>query len=107
MSIDKMSMPKNASISFTIAKVESNKIRPINALVILDLALSIWALSPPEIIQETAPQSSMKKKATAPKTKIKPMIFGSNSLNKIATSGASNKFCNVPLMRGFLIRLCS
>ena len=92
MSIDKISIPKNVSISLIIAKVENINTRPVKALVILALALSTCALSPPDRIQLTAPQISINKKATTPNTINKPIIFGNIADNRIEASGASNRF---------------
>jgi hypothetical protein len=64
-----MFTPKKSSIRFTIAKKERRITSPTIALVSLLFASSVFALSPPEDIQETAPDKNIKKKTTTPKTK--------------------------------------
>ena len=59
-------VPKNISIKLIIAKRVRSIAMPINALVILLLADSSAALSPPELIHCTAPNRKTKRKIIEP-----------------------------------------
>jgi len=83
MSIDKIVIPKKFCKRMTMAKVAKSTTKPTRALVILAFALSSRALSPPDNIQETAPQISMKKKPTTPTTKRSPTTLGRNVFKKV------------------------
>lgn len=89
MSIDNIFILKNVSMSPIIAKVAMSTTNPINALVILFFADSTPALSPPERIQVTAPQTSMKKKPSEPTIKRRLIPFGKNVVKNWSDSPPS------------------
>jgi hypothetical protein len=67
----KIVIPKILSIKCIIANAAKRITIPINALVIVPLALSSACLSPPEEIHLIAPIINMKKKISTPATKPK------------------------------------
>ena len=66
-------MPKNVLIRATIAQAAKTITRPIRAEVIWALAVSVWALSPPEAIHLIPPMTKMKKKIIAATTTVNLM----------------------------------
>lgn len=60
-----MLMLKTVLMRRTIAQAEKTMAKPMRALVISLRAFSLPALSPPEVIHWTPPQTSLKKKTMA------------------------------------------
>ena len=74
----RIEIPKKVSRSLIIAQAAKTITSPTRAAVIWFLAVSVFALSPPEVIHLIPPITRMKKKTTAATIKIKltnpPMI---------------------------------
>ena len=102
----KISIPKKVLIRATIAQAAKTITRPTRAAVIIFLAASVCALSPPEAIQRIPPITSIKKKTSAAITTVNlinaEMIFGNvrlPNLTKLPDVGfrfivsAKSSFC--------------
>ena len=79
MSRASMLIPKKSSITLSKANNDKRMTTPTIAFVILPLADSIPALSPPEVIHWIAPVIMIKKKTITPTRKANPTILGKRS----------------------------